>query len=163
MIYVPVVAFCCIVIAWLITRKRRAQRTTEDILSRIHKGEMDGIKEFMPHDNIIDIFKTDERFYRCSGGFKGLLWKRENAVCFVQLGESYVRDANMDKQDVEYFSERAFAIGFFILASMLEEVIRLFWTNMPHFCARWASYLYWEAATQIRMLNLEYGTGQLSI
>lgn len=163
MIYAPVVAFCCIVIAWLATRKRRAHRSAEEIKGRIQPGELDEIEDFIPHNSTRDVLKNDVRFYKCSGGFKGLRKKRRNAVCFVQLGQSYVRDANMDRQDVEYLSRRAFAIGFLMLASIPEQTIRLFWRSMPHFCARWASYLYWEAATQVEMLNLEYGTGQLRI
>jgi hypothetical protein len=158
----PVLALSPLGLAWILTRKRRIlPLTREIILSRIHKGELDRLKDFMPHNNMVDILKTDARFYECIGGFEGLLRERDNAVCCVQLCQLYVLESRMDRVDVEYVSRRSFAIGFLILASLPEQFIRLFWRSMPHFCARWISYLYWEAATQTRMLNLEYGTGQL--
>lgn len=161
-VHSPVMVLGLLGFAWIGTRmKRILPPTEEEILSRIHKGELANLKEFLPHNNELDILEGDSHFYECAGGFMGLLRKRGNAVCFVQLCQLYVRDSKMDTQDVEYVSRRAFAIGFLILASIPEQAIRLFWRSMPHFCARWASYLYWEAATHTRMLTLEYGTGQL--
>lgn len=149
--------------AWIGTRMRRILPPTEHMICRLHNGELKALAEFMPHNNAPDVLEEDKRFYECAGGFKGLLRKRSNAVCFVQLGQRYVLDFKMDKQDVDYLSRRAFAIGFLVIGSIPEQGIRLFWRRMPHFCARWACYLYWEAATQMRMLNLEYGSGHLTL
>lgn len=158
---VPVLVLTPAGLVWIFTRIKRIRPTNEELLDRIHKGELDKLKDFTPHNSNRDVLETDELFWECMGGYRGLLRKRENAVCFVQLGQGYVIDSNMDKRDVEYLSRRSFAIGFLNIASIPEEAIRLIWWGMPHFCARWIAHLYWEAATQTRMLNLEYGTGHL--
>ena len=161
---VPVLALSPFGLAWIWTRMRRILPSTqEEIINRLYKGELERIREFFPHNNAIDILKTDPEYWRCVGGFKGIIRERENAVCCVQLCQAYVRDSNMDKQDVEYVSRRSFAIGFLVLASIPEQLIRLIWWGMPHFCGRWISYLYWELATHTSSLHLEYGTGKLAL
>lgn len=159
---VPVVVLTPLGLAWIFTRIRRiVPKTEEEILNKIHKGELDELKEFLPHNNALDVLEGDPRFWECTGGLTGLLRKRQNVVCFVQLCQRYVLDSKMPKQDVEYVSRRAFTIGFLIMGSVAEEFVRLIWWRMPHFCGRWAVYLYWEATKETLMLNLEYGTGHL--
>lgn len=150
-------------LAWIATRMLRTLPTTEEILDRIHKGELDSLKGFIPHNAAKDVLKTDKCFWECSGGFRGLQRKRENAVCCVQLCQRYVLDSNMDKRDVDYVSRRSFVIAFLVQAAIAEQAFRLVWWGMPHFCARWLSYLYWDLATQTNMLNLEYGTANLAL
>ena len=159
---VPVIVLSSLSVAWITSRfVRILPPTNEEILNRINKGELENLKGFTPHNTAKDVLETDQRFWECTGGYRGLLRKRENAVCCVHLCQRYVLESNMDKRDVKYVSRRSFTIAFLILASIPEQAVRLIWWGMPHFCARWIAYLYWEAATQTRMLNLEYGTGYL--
>lgn len=165
---VPVICLTLIGPAWLLTQRKRIIPTREEILNRIHKGELDSLIEFTPHNATRDVLKTDKPFWECMGGFRGLRRKRENAVCCVQLCQRYVIDANMDKQDVEYASQRSFTIAFLRIASIPEQGVRLimhalFRWSMPHFCARWIAHLYFELATYTQGLNLDYGGELLAL
>lgn len=141
---------------------KRTLPTEEELLRRMHDGELENIKDFVPHNSATDVLETDEGFWKSLGGFDGLLREHQNAVCFVQLCQLYVRDSKMDKRGVDYVASRSFAISFLRKTSLPEQAIRVFWRRMPHFCARWSAYLYWEAATYTQMLNLEYGNGLLT-
>lgn len=160
---VPVVLLSSIGLAWTATRTARTLPTEQEILNRIHKGELDSLENFTPHNAARDVLKTDQRFWECMGGFRGLQRKRENAVCCVQLCQRYVLDSKMDKRDVDYVSRRSLAISFLVLASIPEEFARLFWWKMPHFRARWVAHLYFELATYTNMLNVEFGGEQLAL
>lgn len=163
MVPVPVLVLSPLGLAWILTRKKRTLPTNEELQRRIHKGELDSLKDFTPHNAATDVLKTDKHFWECMGGYRGLLRKRENAVFCVQFCQRYVLDSKMDKKDVDYVSRRSFQIAFLIMASIPEQAFRLIWWGMPHYCARWIAYLYWEAATYTQMLNLEYGSGQLTV
>jgi hypothetical protein len=159
----PVLVLTPLGLAWIVTRMHRTLPTEEEILCKLHDGELKNIGDFMPRNTTVSVLESDAQFWNYMGRWKGLLRKRRNAVNFVHLGQWYVLDSNMDKQDVEYFSKRALLIGFLILSSIPEQAVRLVWRGMPHFCARYIACLYFEAATQMQMLNLEYGTGSLTL
>lgn len=161
--FLPALVLCSLAVIWIVTRRRRKLPPTGDLISRLHKGELLQIQGFIPHQRETDFFKTDELFWKQSDGFHGLLRRRRNAVNFIQLCQRFVLDYNLDKRNVDYLAQRAFAIKFLALGSIAEVPFRLFWKRMPHLCAMTAAYVYWEADTRIRNLHRECGIGILTL
>lgn len=144
-------------LGWTITRPRRRLRKPDEIIANLHPGELKGLHDFLPGHADKDLLETDVSFWIQSKGMKGLIRKRHNAVCFVQLCQQLHRNSSMPEDEIGDMTTRAFLISFFIGCAILENLPRLFIRGLPHACARFATEVYWEAAVQMRMLNLEYG------
>lgn len=146
-------------IIWVITRSRRRLPPLEEILKRIHQGELDGLDNFLPVNPADGFLETDKSFWMLSKGRKGLKRRKENAVCWVQACQVLHLNSEMPREDLGYMTTRSLLISFFTRCDVVESFFRLFIRSLPHVCARIATYLYWEMERRAQILNLTFGIG----
>lgn len=155
--YIPI-SLSALASTWFFTRNRRKLPTTQELLQRLHPGALKGLDDFLPHNPIKDLVDSDKEFWKASGGYKGLMSRVNNAVCFVQLCQRLERDNGMPREAILYIFRKAFWQLFFSLGAIPEEVIRVIFRNMPHVSARFATHLYWELENLAQGFNAEFGS-----
>lgn len=164
MMYIPVIVLLVSGLAWILTRMYRTLPTTDELLRRLLPDQMKPLQDLIPHDPIRDLLDSDLPFWDLSGGYEGLWKRRANAICYIQLCQRLELEHKMPKEDVRYVSRRAFWQAFFTVACIPEGFVRIFFRivsrgslNVPHACARWATYFYWELSNRAETLNLQFG------
>lgn len=155
--YLPL-GFSALPVTWFLVKKKRGLPTTDELLRQLHPDTLKDLDKFLPHNPIKDLLDSDKEFWRLSGGYKGLLLRFENALCFVQLCQRLERDNRMPKRAVRSAFRKAFWVLFFSVAALPGELSRTLFRKQPHICARIATYFYWELKNRAEALNLEFGT-----
>jgi hypothetical protein len=153
-LYVPV-GLSALSIAWFLTR--RELPPTEELLRKLRPDTLKGLDKFLPYNPIKGLIESDESFWRISEGYRGLLSRIGNAVCYIQLSQQLERDHRMPRDAVRCIFVKALWQLFFSIGSLPEEFFRIFIRSMPHFCARIATHFYWELSNQAEALNAQFG------
>jgi hypothetical protein len=136
--------------------KRRNHLMRDDkILERLHPRESDSFVKFASPDGF-DFVADDTEFWSASEGWKGLLRKRHNAKCLVQLCQRLKPVSDFDRNEVRIMTARAIMISLFTLCSILEFFPRLFIRDFPHSCARTATQIYWDMERRATLLCTMY-------
>src|SRR6185437_9519091 len=121
--------------AWLYRSRRRKLLPATAILDKLYPGVSDDIERFTaPYDS--DLVSDDTEFWNASGGWKGMLQRRHNAVCFVQFCQGLDGCSDIERQEIRRITTRAILISFYSGCSLLEAVVRIFVKDIPHSCAR---------------------------
>jgi hypothetical protein len=141
---------------WFLTRRKLP--TNEVLLRKLRPDTLKGLDEFLPYNPIEGLLESDPEFWRISGGYKGLLVRIRNAVCFIKLSQKLEQDHMMPRDAVRCIFVKALWQLVFSTGSLLEEFARLFVRSTPHFCARIATHFYWELSNLAEALNAQYGT-----
>lgn len=154
--YIPVVGLSALAVTWYITHRKLS--TNEELLQRLRPDTLKGLEGYLPYRPIRGLLESDKEFWRISRGYKGLMVRVGNAVCFVQLAQNLERDHRMPRSAVRCIFVKAIWQLVFSLGAPLEETIRLFATTMPHICSRTATHFYWELSNRAEALNAQFGT-----
>lgn len=146
MIFYPhITALSLLGLAWIISRKARKLPSKEKLIAKLRHIDSSKIGEFIPRNPDDDFIENDARFWELFGGRVGLNDRANNAVCLVQLSQHKLKDHEVPKGASDYLATRAVLIIWCVRIDVIEDVIRkLFLPKLPHICARFAAYLYWD-------------------
>lgn len=156
-LYVPI-TIIPIGLAWVLTTRKRIIPTIEELICKLHPGELDAISHFVSSNPIKALVESDLEFYRAFGGYEGFFRKLQDAVCFVQLCQQLHRNNGMPWVELGIVLRKAFFMLFAIFLSIPEAALRILIRRLPHLCARWMAQLYYDLSIEAENLNLEYGT-----
>ena len=136
-------------------KRRNYLMRDDEILERLYPRETDSIAKFASPDGF-DFVADDTEFWSASEGWGGLLRKRHNAKCLVQLCQRLNPSSNIDRNEVRVMTARAIMVSLFTLCSLLEFFPRLFIRDLPHSCARTATQIYWDMERRATLLCTMY-------
>lgn len=143
------------IVIWVLTSFKRQLPPIDELFKRIRA--VNSLAQRVHSNPIKELLESDKVFWNSFGRKQGLIDRHNNAVCYVQICQHLAKHEGMPKRAVRLVSRRAFWMKIFILFSVLEQVTRLIFKNLPHFCARCINHLYDELSAQADGLIAEYG------
>lgn len=141
-------------LAWVSTRARRRLRDPQQLLATLHKGQLNNLDDFLASKT--DLLEDDELFWSRSGGISGLIRRRRNAVCLVQLCQHLCSKAGLEPSVMQYLSRRAFLMSLMIACSAPGALIRIVVVDLPHVGSLAATKLYWDIELRAKTLCRDY-------
>ena len=140
--------------AWYFTRSRRHQRDPQTLISSLHAREMENLNDFLSSD--LDLISEDPEFWRRSGGIDGMIRKWQNARILVKLCQHMTAKSEISPTVSEEMTRRSVLIGLMVVCSLPESLLRVFFSELPHLCARVAMEIYSQMTGEIRFLCFEH-------
>ena len=140
--------------AWYLTGSRRQQRDPQTLINCLHAKQLKNLDDFLSAE--VDLISEDPEFWRCSGGTRGLIRKWQNARIIVQLCQHICVLSQLDPAVADEMTRRSLLIGLMVFCSLPEAFLRLFFSELPHLCARVATEIYSQMTGETQFLCLQY-------
>lgn len=147
----PLFAVLALSALWISRRLKGRLLDPDELISRIFPGESIAIEKYTLSEQA-DIIENDIEFWTSCGGWRGLIRKRHNAVCFVQLCQQLSISSQFEKEEIDLIRTRAILITFYLTCSIPEAIVRWFVRSIPHSSARMSAQLYWDIERRMTTL-----------
>ena len=151
---VSLTALFAVGLAWTVKRNRRRLPATRLLLDQLQQSQLVDLNQFI--DFADDLLDDDPIFWAKSGGTAGLVRRRSNAVCLVQLCQHFCNKAALRPEVMAYMTRRASLMTLFVAISFLGTPIRFMFTGLPHIAALIATRLYADIARRAKTICLDY-------